>query len=84
MTVLVPCPGCQRVCKADEGHHLCRACEGYEPRPDQDRPAVEEMADEFADLINDTRSGYYQDVDTRAAALACANYITRSRQEEPT
>lgn len=29
MSVLVPCPGCKRVTKADEGHHLCRACEGY-------------------------------------------------------
>ncbi len=29
--VLVPCPGCHLIASADEGHHLCRACEGYQP-----------------------------------------------------
>lgn len=29
--LLVPCPGCCEVRKADAGHHLCRQCEGYSP-----------------------------------------------------
>lgn len=29
MTWLAPCPGCGINRKADEGHHLCRECEGY-------------------------------------------------------
>ena len=31
MTWLAPCPGCNTNKKADEGHHLCRECEGYVP-----------------------------------------------------
>lgn len=31
MSLLVPCPGCGETRKADEGHHLCRRCEGYRP-----------------------------------------------------
>lgn len=26
----MPCPGCGEPRNADEGHHLCRRCEGYE------------------------------------------------------
>jgi hypothetical protein len=37
MSVLWPCPGCGRTRNADEGHHLCRECEGY--RSD-DREAI--------------------------------------------
>lgn len=28
-SLLVPCPACGRTRSADEGHHLCRTCEGY-------------------------------------------------------
>lgn len=31
MSVLYPCPGCHRIRNADEGHRLCRECEGYTP-----------------------------------------------------
>jgi RecJ-like exonuclease len=34
MSLLLPCPGCGEDRKADEGHAICRACEGYGPRPD--------------------------------------------------
>jgi hypothetical protein len=37
VSLLVPCPGCGRTRKADEGHHLCRQCEGY---PSDDREAI--------------------------------------------
>jgi hypothetical protein len=33
MAVLFPCPGCNLTKNADEGHHLCRECEGYKPIP---------------------------------------------------
>lgn len=34
MSWLMPCPGCGRNCGADDGHHLCRECEGYPARTD--------------------------------------------------
>lgn len=34
MARLMSCPGCGRNCGADEGHHLCRECEGYPARTD--------------------------------------------------
>lgn len=34
--LLVPCPGCLRTRTADEGHYLCRECEGYPAPTDPD------------------------------------------------
>lgn len=32
---LLPCPGCKRNAVADDGHYICRACEGYKPKPEE-------------------------------------------------
>lgn len=34
MSLLLPCPGCLKDRRADEGHRLCRECEGYAPSID--------------------------------------------------
>ncbi len=42
---LVPCPGCGESRTADQGHSLCRRCEGYDvPEPKSDADLVGEVA----------------------------------------
>jgi len=35
LCLLAPCPGCRRTRPADEGHRLCRECEGYPLSPSE-------------------------------------------------
>ena len=58
MSWLYPCPGCGINRKADEGHHLCRPCEGYRPR--------DAWLDDVDELVAETarQSAEFTDRDT--------------------